>query len=67
MFVPEEFSISLGISLFAYEGIGTIIPVQDIAADKEAFPRLMNAVFFTVMALFMIFGQFCCMAWGQAI
>lgn len=56
LFVPEEFSLSLGVSLFAYEGIGTIIPLYDLAADKKAFPRIVSAVIFSVMALFIIFG-----------
>lgn len=56
-----------GIGLLAFEGIGMVFPVQDITADKENYPKVLAAVMFTICAIFVIFGQFCCMAWGQAI
>lgn len=64
---PEKFDIAFGIALVAFEGVGVIIPVQDITQNKEEYPKIIAAVMFTITVVYIAFGQFCCMAWGQAI
>lgn len=32
---PEKFDFSFGIALMAFEGVGVVIPVQDITENKE--------------------------------
>ena len=66
-FNPEKFDIVFGISLVALEGVGIIIPVHDITENKQDYPKVICAVMFTITVIFIVFAQFCCMAWGQAI
>lgn len=62
---PDTFSDAIGFSVFAFEGIGVIMPVQDITANKEIYHKLVMLVIFVVCALYLFFGTFSVLAWGN--
>ena len=53
--------------MFAYEGIGTILPIQDVTADQKGYPRIVNLVVLTMVSLFVAFGFICANFYGEAI
>ena len=53
--------------MFAYEGAGTVLPVQEITKDKEAYGRIVTLVLFTTLSLYLVFGGICSASWGDEI
>ena len=64
-FNPHQYSDSLGFSVFAYEGIGLILPVQDITADKKKYPFVINMVLVSMAIIFISFGLMCTLSYGN--
>ena len=50
--------------MYAYEGIGLIMPVRDVAKYPETYWKVVYAVILTVLLTYICFGQFCVFAWG---
>ena len=61
----HSYSEAIGFSVYAYEGIGMIMPVQDITKHPETYHKVVYAVILTVCLVYIIFGQFCVFAWGS--
>lgn len=55
----DTFTGAIGFSVYAFEGIGIIIPVYEIAEDKEGFLKIVYLVFLTVCSLYLVFGMIC--------
>lgn len=49
--------------MYAYEGIGVILPIQDITADKENYFTVVCIVFSIICAFYMFFAEYCLFAW----
>ena len=60
----SSFTDGIGYAVFAYEGIGVILPIQDVSNDPKNYWKIVVAVIFTVWASYCVFGMFCCFAWG---
>ena len=58
------FTDGIGYAVFAYEGIGVILPIQDVSNDPKNYWKIVVAVIGTVWASYCVFGMFCCFAWG---
>jgi len=63
----DTFTGAIGFSVYAFEGIGIVIPIYEIAGDKEGFLRIVYYVFITVCSLYLVFGWFCIEAYGGAL
>jgi proton-coupled amino acid transporter len=64
----KTYTQSIGFSVYAFEGIGLIIPVQDVTALEEPqYRKVVFLVFFSCAMIFIVFGQFCVFAWGDQI
>lgn len=64
----DTFTSSIGFSVYAFEGIGLIIPVQDVTAlNEKQYRRIVFLCFFTCASLFIGFGTFCSFVWGSEI
>ena len=66
-FNPATYADGIGFAVYSYEGIGIIMPVQDICAKPETYMWIVYACILTVAVLYVIFGQVCAIAWGAGI
>lgn len=64
---PVNYMDSIGFSIFAYEGVGMILPMEDITRDKQKYPRVTKYVMFTMHSLFVTFGMLCVASWGEEL
>ena len=62
---PKTWFKGIGFAVYAYEGIGIIMPVQDITAHPKSYMTIVFSVMITVSAVFLAFGQICAIAWGN--
>lgn len=65
--VASTFATAIGFSIYSYEGIGIVLPVQDVTANPESYPKIVIAVISVVALLYVLFGTFCISAWGNEI
>jgi amino acid permease len=63
----DTFTQAIGFSVYAFEGIGIVIPIYEIAEDKEGFLKIVYLVFLTVCSLYVVFGLICIEAFGPAL
>lgn len=66
-FNSQKFAGAIGFSIYAYEGVGVIMPIQDITRDPEKYNNIVYAVVLTCGLYYMIFGNFCVISWGQEL
>lgn len=58
---------AIGFSAYSYEGIGLVLPVQDITADPKIYKKIVVYVVITVCIVYLTFGWFCVQAWESNI
>lgn len=63
----STFATAIGFAIYSYEGIGIVLPVQEVTADQEAYPKIVIAVIMFVAFLYVTFGTFCISVWGNKI
>ena len=61
----DTYTDAIGFSVYCFEGIGVILPVQDITANPESYHKIVFAVILSVALVYTLFGQFCVLAWGD--
>jgi len=66
-FNPVTWSSSIGFAVYAYEGIGMILPVQDITAKPEQYTYVVISVISVTCAIYIFFGLFCNISWGDQL
>ena len=59
----DQYTAAIGFSAYAFEGIGLILPVQDIVEKKESYKTIVYTVICSCCTLYVSFGCFCVMAW----
>lgn len=57
----------IGFSIFSFEGIGVVLPILDVTAKPEHYPKVIIAVLSTVMITYVGFGQFCLFTYGDKL
>jgi hypothetical protein len=50
--------------VYAYEGIGVILPIQDITADKENYYKVLVMVVSSIAVLYIVFSLLTIYAFG---
>lgn len=65
MFNPEKYTLMIGASIFTFEGIGLILPIQSSMAKPERFERLLGVVMVIITVLFTSVGALCYATFGQ--
>jgi len=58
---------AIGFSVYAYEGIGLILPVREIVQNDKDYRKIVQAVILTCAILYISFGYFCIIAWEEDI
>lgn len=66
-FNSSKWSLFIGTAIFAFEGIGLIIPVQDSMQHPEKFPLVLGLVIITATVLFVAVAVLGYLAFGQYI
>ena len=54
-------------SIYAYEGVGIILPVMDTCSDKKNYPKLVLFVFALLAALYIYIGGFNYYVYGSDV
>ncbi|GEQ71011.1 hypothetical protein JCM33374_g4692 [Metschnikowia sp. JCM 33374] len=67
VFNKSEFSLFIGVAIFAFEGIGLIIPIQESMIYPDHFPRVLRSVILTISAIFVFVGGLGYMTFGKDI
>ena len=55
-FNKNEFSLFIGVAIFAFEGIGLIIPIQESMVYPNHFPKVLCQVIATISLIFVSMG-----------
>jgi proton-coupled amino acid transporter len=66
-FVSKTWTDGIGLAVYAFEGIGLILPVYDVTEDKKFYPKLVCIVIATCASIYIGFSLFCVFAWGDEI
>lgn len=66
-FNKSEFSLFIGVSIFAFEGIGLIIPIQESMIYPNHFPKVLFQVIATISIIFVCMGTVGYLAFGQDV
>ncbi|ODQ82697.1 hypothetical protein BABINDRAFT_29947 [Babjeviella inositovora NRRL Y-12698] len=66
-FNPESFSLFIGVCIFAFEGIGLILPIQESLKHPEQFPRILFLVIITISFVFILSGCLGYAAYGDNV
>ncbi|GMM38806.1 Avt4 protein [Saccharomycopsis crataegensis] len=65
-FNSSSWSLFIGVAIFAFEGIGLIIPIQESMIEPHKFPKVLFAVIVTVTVLMLVIGSLCYWTYGDA-
>lgn len=52
-----------GFAIYSFEGIGIILPVQDVTKNPETYFRIVAAVIAFVGSMYVAFGLYCTTVW----
>jgi solute carrier family 36 (proton-coupled amino acid transporter) len=55
---------AIGFSVYAFEGIGIILPVYEVTVSKQDYPRILSYVVFFICLLYVCFGEFELFSYG---
>lgn len=55
----------IGFAVFAYEGVGVVIPIMDITEDEEKYPKILFYCITSVLSLYIVFGLMCYFSYGS--
>lgn len=66
-FNHSEFSLFIGVAIFAFEGIGLIIPIQESMIYTNHFPKVLFKVIMTISGIFIFIGSFGYVTFGKNI
>ena len=56
---------AIGFSVYTYEGIGVILPIREVTANKKIYFRLLCITITSIAIGYVIFGEFTALAWGN--
>lgn len=67
LFNSSEFSLFIGVAIFAFEGIGLIIPIQESMIYPQNFPKVLAKVILTISSIFIFVGAVGYLTFGADI
>lgn len=65
LFNPRDFTLTIGSSIFTFEGIGLLLPIQSSMAQPEKFSRLLYIVMVIITVIFTSIGALCYATFGD--
>jgi len=63
--VDNLWATAIGFSVYTYEGIGVILPIREVTADKDNYFKLLCITVSLIAVLYICFGEFTMIAWGN--
>lgn len=66
-FNESEFSLFIGTAIFAFEGIGLIIPIQESMIHPLNFPKVLAQVITTIAITFIVIGTLGYVTFGEDV
>lgn len=51
--------------MYSFEGIGIILPIQDITADKENYFKIVVITTVIITLVYLVFAEYCLFAWYE--
>ena len=63
--VGDYWADAIGFSVYTYEGIGVILPIREVTANKDIYFKLLCITVTLIALLYVAFGEFTMMAWGN--
>ena len=67
IFSNDKWSLFIGVAIFAFEGIGLIIPVEEAMAKPQDFPKVLFAVVAACAVLFIGIGAIGYLTYGNDV
>lgn len=65
LFNPKAYTLTIGASIFTFEGIGLIIPIHASMRHPEKFEWLLGVVMLIITAIFTSIGALCYATFGE--
>ena len=65
LFNPAQYTLTIGASIFTFEGIGLLLPIQSSMKNPEKFERLLYIVMLIVTVIFTSVGLLCYATFGK--
>lgn len=66
-FNKSESSLFIGVAIFAFEGIGLIIPIQESMIYPKHFPKVLFSVILTISSILVFIGSIGYLTYGKNI
>ena len=63
--VDSLWADAIGFAVYTYEGIGVILPIQEVTADKKNYYKLLCITVTMIACLYIVFGEFTMLSWGS--
>ncbi|EMG49528.1 AVT4 Vacuolar amino acid transporter 4 [Candida maltosa Xu316] len=67
VFNESSFSLFIGTAIFAFEGIGLIIPIQESMIYPNNFPKVLGQVIFSIAVIMIIVGSLGYLTFGERV
>ncbi|KAF2179269.1 hypothetical protein K469DRAFT_716527 [Zopfia rhizophila CBS 207.26] len=67
LFNPRDFTLTIGASIFTFEGIGLILPIQSSMQNPQHFNKLLYLVMFIITIIFTSVGFLCYGTFGDRV
>jgi proton-coupled amino acid transporter len=67
LFNKDSFPLLIGTAVFAFEGIGLVIPITESMREPQKFPRALTGVMFAISFLFAGAGVLGYAAYGKEV
>ena len=64
---PSTWLTMIGSSIYAFEGIGVVIPIIEVTENPKQFPKILLYVMLTNMILYTSFGEFNLFVYGNEL
>ena len=66
-FVTSEFAFSMSYAVFAFEGVGVVLPIMEITENKEQYFTLLTITLIVICAIFVAFCEYAAFAYGEPV
>lgn len=66
-FNENDFSLFIGVAIFAFEGIGLILPIEQSMIHPDNFPKVLFKVIMTISAIFIGIGSLGYLTFGEKV
>lgn len=66
LFNTQDFVLTIGSTIFTFEGIGLVLPIRSSMAEPQKFNKLLLVIMFLITCIFTSIGALCYTTFGDA-